>query len=60
MPRAKLVELKRELFSKKKRTRDGFHKQPWLVEHWPEYVERTFEKAPDHIGPLSQTTAPFY
>ena len=54
------MELKMELFSKKKRTRDGFHKQPWLVEHWPEYIERTFEKAPDHIGPLSQTTAPFY
>ena len=49
MPRAKLVELKRELFSKKKRTRDGFHEQPWLVEHWPEYVERTFEKAPKDL-----------
>ena len=47
-----LCILKAQLLSKQKNKgggAGGIHKEHWLVEHWPEYVERTFEKSPDDM-----------
>ena len=44
--------LKAQLLSKQKNkggVAGGIDKEHWLVKHWPEYVERTFEKSPDDM-----------
>ena len=44
----KLPQLQSQLFSRDKH-HGGVHEESWLVANWPDYVERTFEKAPDHM-----------
>ena len=45
-----LSHLRWELLSgKKRKAPDTTHDESWLVANWPDYVERTFEKAPDHM-----------
>ena len=42
-----LAHLRRELLSgKKRKAPDENHEESWLVANWPDYVERSFEKAP--------------
>ena len=42
--------LRWELLSgKKRKAPDTNHDESWLVANWPDYVERMFEKAPDHM-----------
>ena len=45
-----LSHLRWELLSgKKRKPPDTNHDESWLVANWPDYVERAFEKAPDHM-----------
>ena len=45
-----LSHLRWELLSgKKRKAPDTNHDESWLVANWPDYVERMFEKAPDHM-----------
>ena len=45
-----LSHLRWELLSGKRRKEpDTNHEESWLVANWPDYVERTFEKAPNHM-----------